>query len=91
MEFTKELSDLVVMKSKWTMSRIFRKNKLATGFSVAKTLIEYNSNCSEENEEERMPIYIELTEQKKVLKMIKMLLTLEDQMYKKRLGRYYFG
>ena len=36
MEFTKELSDLVVMKTKRTMSRIFRKNKLATGFPVVK-------------------------------------------------------
>ena len=38
---------------------------MATGLSVAKTLIEYNSNSSEENNElEKKPINIEFTEQK---------------------------
>ena len=37
---------------------------MATGLSVAKTLIEYNSNSSEENNEvEKKPINIEFTEQ----------------------------
>ena len=58
---------------------------LATGRPVAKALIKYNSNNLEENdEEEKEPINIELTDQKQVLIMMKMLLTLNDQMYKKK-------
>ena len=46
------------------MSRIFHKIS-ATGRPVAKTLVKYNSNNLEENdEEEREPINIELTDQK---------------------------
>ena len=53
---------------------------MATGSPVAKTLIEYNSNNLEENdEEEKKPINIELTEQKQNLIIMKMLLTLNDQ------------
>ena len=37
-----ELSDLVIMQSKYTMSYIFHKN-LATGLQVAKNLIEYTA------------------------------------------------
>ena len=33
------------------MSRIFHKS-LATGHPVAKTLLKYNSSCSEKNDEE---------------------------------------
>ena len=58
---------------------------MATGRSVAKTLIKYISNRLEENdEEEKEPIDIELTDQKQILIMMKMLLTLNDQMYKKK-------
>ena len=64
MEVTLELSDLVAMQSKHTMSHIFHKI-LATGHLVAKTLIKYNSNNSEENdEEEKESINIEFTKQK---------------------------
>ena len=46
------------------MSRIFHKI-LAAGFPVTKPLIEYNSiNLEENDEEEKEPINIELTEQK---------------------------
>ena len=55
---------------------------MATERPVAKTLFEYNSNNMEENnEEEKEPINIEINEQKQILIMIKMLLTLDDQMY----------
>ena len=37
---------------------------MATGKPVAKTLIKYKGNSSEENEEEKEPIDIEFTEQK---------------------------
>ena len=54
---------------------------MVTGWPVAKTLIKYNSNSLEENnEEEKEPINIELTDKKnQILIMIKMLLTLNDQ------------
>ena len=45
------------------MFRIFHKI-LATERPVAKTLIKYNINISEEKEEEKDPIDIEFTEQK---------------------------
>ena len=62
------------------MSRIFHKN-FGNWKTVAKTLVKYNSNNLEENdEEEREPINIELTDQKQDLIMMKMLLTLDDQM-----------
>ena len=38
---------------------------MATGLAVAKTLIKYNSNLEENNEEEKEPINIEFSEQKK--------------------------
>ena len=53
---------------------------MATGRPVAKTLIKYNSNSLEENEEEKESIDTELTEQNQILIMMKMLLTLNDQM-----------
>ena len=62
---------------------------MAAGILVAKTWIKYNSNNSEENdEEEKEPINIELTEQKQILIMMKMLLTLDDRVCKKKTGRY---
>ena len=65
--------------AKNTMSRIFHKI-LTTGLPVAKILVRYNSNNLEENnEEEKESINIEFTEQKKTLIMMKMLLTLDDQ------------
>ena len=55
----------------------FHKN-LTTGSPVAKTLIKYNNNHLVENKEENELINIELTEQKQILIMMKMLLTLDD-------------
>ena len=53
---------------------------MAAGLPVAKILINYNSNNFEENdEEEKEPINIELTDQKNILIMMKMLLALNDQ------------
>ena len=68
-EFTSELSDPVIMQSKRTMSHILHKKNLATGHSVAKTLIKYNNrNRLEENdEEEKERINIEFTEQTRSL------------------------
>ena len=64
MEVTSKLFDLVVMQYKHTMSYIFYKI-LATGWPVAKILIKYNNNNLEENdEEEKEPINIELTDKK---------------------------
>ena len=58
---------------------------MSTGRSVAKTLIKYNSNSMEENdEEEKEPIDLEFTKQKADPDMIKMLLTLNNQVYKKK-------
>ena len=88
-EITLELSDPVVMQSKHTMSCIFLKN-LATGRLVAKTLIKYNNNLEENDEEEKDPINIELTEQKQILIMMNMLLTLDDQMYKNKTRKILF-
>ena len=60
-EFTLELSDLVVMQSKHIISHILHK-KLATCLPVAKTLIIYCCSNSEENdEEEKEQIDIEFT------------------------------
>ena len=55
---------------------------MAAGLPVAKALIKYNS--LKENEEEKESIDIELTEQKHILIMMKMLLILNDQVYKKK-------
>ena len=58
-----ELSNLIVMQSKHTMSHIFHKI-LANSLPVAKTLIKYNSNNSNENDEdEKESINIEFTKQ----------------------------
>ena len=79
MEIASELSDLVVvMHQKHTMSSIFHKI-LTTGRPVAEILIKYNNNNLEENdEEEKEPINIELTDKKQILIMMKMLLNLND-------------
>ena len=58
---------------------IFHKKKIETGLPVTKSLIKYNSNSLEENEEEEEQIDIELSEQKADPELIKMLLTLNDQ------------
>ena len=47
---------------------------LATGSPVTKTLIKYNSNNLEENEDENELINIELTEQKANPEIVKILL-----------------
>ena len=44
MEIILELLDPVVMQSMHTISHILNLKKLATGRSVAKSLIKYNSN-----------------------------------------------
>ena len=76
------MSDLVVMQSKHTMSCIFHLKKLATGFPISKTLIKYNSNSLDENNEiEKEPIDIELTEQIADPEMMKILSNLDDRMY----------
>ena len=57
---------------------------MVTGRPVAKTLIEYNNNLEENDEEEKESINIEFTEENQIFIMMKMLLTLNDQMYKKK-------
>ena len=58
---------------------------MTTVLPVAKTLIEYNNNSLEKSEEEeKEPITIEFTEQKADPEMMKMLLTLDDRIYKKK-------
>ena len=70
------------------MSFIFHKKNLATGLPVTKDLIKYNSNSLEENNEvEKEPIDIELTEQNAGPKIMKMLLTLDDQLHKKKMRK----
>ena len=65
------------------MSYILHKKILANGRPVAKTLIKYNINNSEEKEEkdekEKESINIEFTEQKADPEMMKMQLILNDQ------------
>ena len=66
---------------------------METGLPVAKTLIKYYSNNLEENEEEeeeeeKEPINIELTEQNAGSEIMKMQLTLNDRMYKKKTRKY---
>ena len=74
------MSDPVVMRQKHTISDYSIK-KFATGRLVAKTLIKYNSSCSEKNDEkEKEPIDIEFTDQNADPEIMKMLLTLDDQM-----------
>ena len=66
---------------------IFHKN-LATGLPVAKTLIKNNNNCLEENdEEEKEPIDIEFIKQNADPEMMKMLSTLNDQEFKKKMRK----
>ena len=56
---------------------------MTTGLPVAKNLIKYNSNSLTENdEEEKVPIDIEFALQKADPEMMKMLLTLDDQVHK---------
>ena len=89
-EITSKLSDLVVMQSKHTKSYIFHKKNFTPDLPVSKTLIEYNTNSSEENEEEKEPIDIEFTEQKADPETMKILLTLNEHMYKKKMRKIIF-
>ena len=57
---------------------------MATRRLVAKTLIEYNNNLEENDEEEKESINIEFTEENQILIMMKMLLTLANRVYKKK-------
>ena len=56
---------------------------MATGLSVAKTLLNIQQQFRE-NEEVKEPIDLEFTEQKTNPEMMKLLLTLSDWMYKKK-------
>ena len=59
---------------------------MATGRPFGKILIKYNSNDSEENNEEEKELLIfSLLSKKLILKMIKMLLTLDDRMYENKM------
>ena len=88
-EATLELSDLVAMHKKHNV--IYSIKIWVNGLPVAKTLIKYNNNSSEENdEEERKLIYIEFTKQNADPEMMKVLLTLDDQMYKKKTRKILF-
>ena len=57
---------------------------MATDLLVAKTLIKYN-NLEENDEKEKEPINIELTDQKQILIMMKMLLTLNGLVEQKNM------
>ena len=58
---------------------------METGLPVWQNFIKYNSNYSEENdEEEKKTIDIEFTNQKAGPEVMKMLLTLNDQVYMKK-------
>ena len=57
---------------------------MATGLPVAKALIKYNNNLEENEEEDKEPINIEPTEQKQILIMMKMLLTLDVKIFTKK-------
>ena len=52
---------------------------MATGRPVTKTLIKINNSLEENDEEEKKPINIEFIEQNTDPEMMKMLLTLNDQ------------
>ena len=60
---------------------------MATGRSVVKNLIKYNNNLKENEDEDKESINIELNEQNQTLIMMKMLLNLDDQMYKKKMKK----
>ena len=81
MDVTLELSDPVVMQSKHTLSRIFHKN-FGNWNPIAKTLINYNNNLEEIDEDGKKKFILNLMNKKQILIMIKMLSTLNDQMYK---------
>ena len=58
---------------------------MTTDLPVAKILIKYNNSLEEnDDEEEKEPIDIELIEQNADPEIIKMLLNLNDRMYKKK-------
>ena len=57
MEVTLGLYDLVVMLSKHTMSHIFHK-KITNGLPVAKTLIKYYNDDSEEKKNKKRNQFI---------------------------------
>ena len=69
----------MVINSKHTVPHIFHKI-LATGRPVAKTLIKYNSNSLEKNEEkeEKESIDIEFTEENSDPELMKMLYSNEN-------------
>ena len=54
---------------------------MTTGHSVAKTLIRFNFNFEENDKEKNEPINNEVIEQKHILKMMKMLLSLDVKIF----------
>ena len=65
---------------------------MATRRPVIKTLIKYNSSCSEKNDDkEKEPINIEFTDQVEDPEMMKMLLTLMIRFNRRKRGRYCSG
>ena len=60
---------------------------MTTSLPVAKTLIEYNNNFDENDEEEEEPIDIEFTEQKADPEIMKMVLILNGQMKKEKMRK----
>ena len=72
------------MESKHSSSHMFYL-KYCKGLPVAKALIEYNSNDLEEMmKKRRSQLILSLLSKKLILKIMKMLLTLDDWMYKKK-------
>ena len=84
MEFILELYDLGVMQLKHIMS--YKFNKKENGRQVAKILIKYNSNCLEEIIKRRKN-QLTFSLLNKMLMLMKMLLTLDDQVYRKKTGK----
>ena len=74
-----------------TQNEIYSIKILATGIPVAKYLIKYYNSLEENEDVEKEPINIKLTERKKILIMMKMLLNLNDQVYKKMRNILCFG
>ena len=84
MEVTAELFTLLTIESKHTRYA-YPIKILDTGFLVETKIKRINSrNLEEKEDEEKEPIDIVFTEQKQILIMIKILLTLNDRMYTKK-------
>ena len=60
---------------------------MATGLPFAKTLITYNNSLEENEDKEKKSIYIDSTELKVYHEIMKILLTLNDRVYKKKIRK----